>query len=91
VGYWLMYVGQDFPSDLYHDLNSSNPYQEMGLGKTLSVLALIAWFLDTLDNASLSKQPSIPRTTLIVAPKSSKIHIILENISATPPPADFAH
>lgn len=54
----------------------------MGLGKTLSVLALIAWFLDTLDNASLSQQASTPHTTLIVSPKSSKMQIILENISS---------
>ena len=56
----------------------------MGLGKTLSVLALIAWFLDTLDNDSLSAQASIPRATLIVAPKSSKMDITLENISLLP-------
>jgi hypothetical protein len=49
----------DIPT--YHCLYLSNLHQEMGLGKTLSVLALIAWFLDTLENESLSAQRSIPR------------------------------
>ena len=47
----------------------------MGLGKTLSVLALITWFLDTLENEPLLAQRPIPRATLIVAPKSSKMQI----------------
>ncbi|RBQ66617.1 hypothetical protein FVER14953_21306 [Fusarium verticillioides] len=42
---------------------------DMGLGKTLSTLALISWFLDAMDNVSV---PNTCRTTLIVAPNSSK-------------------
>jgi hypothetical protein len=45
--------------------------QEMGLGKTLSTLALIMWYLDSLDGQIGSPEQSIPRATLIVAPKSS--------------------
>jgi SWI/SNF-related matrix-associated actin-dependent regulator of chromatin subfamily A3 len=60
---------------IYYCLYLSNMRQEMGLGKTLSVLALIAWFLDTLENESLSAQRSIPRATLVVAPKSSKMQM----------------
>ncbi|KAH0541601.1 hypothetical protein FGG08_003949 [Glutinoglossum americanum] len=44
---------------------------EMGLGKTLSILALISWFLDILGNESPSTQESVPRATLVVAPKST--------------------
>lgn len=47
----------------------SNIYpQEMGLGKTLSVLALVAWHL---DNLQISTGDSEIRPTLIVTPKSS--------------------
>ncbi|KAF5533205.1 SNF2 family domain-containing protein [Fusarium phyllophilum] len=41
---------------------------DMGLGKTLSTLALISWFLDVMDNASV---PATCRATLIVAPNST--------------------
>jgi SWI/SNF-related matrix-associated actin-dependent regulator of chromatin subfamily A3 len=60
---------------VYHCLHLSNLHQEMGLGKTLSVLALITWFLDTLESETLSTERPIPRATLIVAPKSSKMQI----------------
>ncbi|RSL85847.1 hypothetical protein CEP52_016004 [Fusarium oligoseptatum] len=43
---------------------------DMGLGKTLSTLALVAWFLDHVDNNVSPHAPS-PRTTLIIAPKST--------------------
>ncbi|KAF5241931.1 hypothetical protein FANTH_8891 [Fusarium anthophilum] len=49
---------------------------DMGLGKTLSTLALISWFLDVMDNACV---PETCRTTLVVAPNSSK-HIVPEQI-----------
>ncbi|KAF5986264.1 hypothetical protein FBULB1_2486 [Fusarium bulbicola] len=49
---------------------------DMGLGKTLSTLALISWFLDVMDNACV---PETCRTTLIVAPNSSK-HIVPDQI-----------
>lgn len=45
--------------------------QEMGLGKTLSVLALICWSLDTPDSQKSPTNNGVPRATLIVAPKSS--------------------
>lgn len=41
--------------------------QEMGLGKTLSVLALIAWYLD-----GLPLKRTGPSTTLIITTLSSK-------------------
>ncbi len=47
----------------------------MGLGKTLTTLALIAWHLDAIDNArnaGSAQEPNVNRTTLIVTPKSSK-------------------
>ncbi|KAF5530925.1 SNF2 family domain-containing protein [Fusarium mexicanum] len=50
--------------------------QDMGLGKTLSTLALISWFLDVMDNGCV---PETCRTTLIVAPNSSK-HIVPDQI-----------
>ncbi|KAF4443330.1 SNF2 family domain-containing [Fusarium acutatum] len=49
---------------------------DMGLGKTLSTLALISWFLDVMENASV---PETCRTTIIVAPNSSK-HIFTDQI-----------
>ncbi|KAF5643190.1 SNF2 family domain protein [Fusarium sp. NRRL 52700] len=49
---------------------------DMGLGKTLSTLALISWFLDAMDN---SRDPKSCRTTLIVAPNSSK-HVVCDQI-----------
>lgn len=42
----------------------------MGLGKTLSVLALIAWSLDNLP-----PQATGLRTTLIITTKSGKIFV----------------
>lgn len=44
----------------------------MGLGKTLSVLALIAWYLDSLSRDSFS-----PRTTLVITTTSSKYLALL--------------
>lgn len=41
----------------------------MGLGKTLSVLALLCWHLDTLHDTTTGVSK---RTTLLVTPKSSK-------------------
>lgn len=43
----------------------------MGLGKTLSVLALIASSRDALDYQGIAKQGSTSRPTLIITPKSS--------------------
>ncbi|KAF4495970.1 SNF2 family domain containing protein [Fusarium agapanthi] len=63
-----------FPS-LWDTVTSSND-RDMGLGKTLSTLALISWFLDVMDNADV---PETCRTTLIVAPNSSK-HIVPNQI-----------
>ncbi|KAF5623217.1 hypothetical protein F25303_11892 [Fusarium sp. NRRL 25303] len=50
--------------------------RDMGLGKTLSTLALVSWFLDVIDNSGV---PETRRTTLIVAPNSSK-HIVPDQI-----------
>ncbi len=47
--------------------------QEMGLGKTLSTLALIAWHLDVIDGVDDATGANTDqRATLIVTPKSSK-------------------
>jgi len=43
----------------------------MGLGKTLTVLALICWYLDKKDT-DIGEDDSRPSSTLIVAPKSSE-------------------
>ncbi|PQE26533.1 hypothetical protein CJF30_00001298 [Rutstroemia sp. NJR-2017a BBW] len=43
----------------------------MGLGKTLSVLALVCSTLDILDKEKLERSDSLQQTTLIIAPKSS--------------------
>ncbi|KAH6845633.1 SNF2 family N-terminal domain-containing protein [Chaetomium sp. MPI-CAGE-AT-0009] len=42
---------------------------EMGLGKTLSAIALILWHIDALETSE--SDPSAPRATLIVTPKST--------------------
>ena len=42
----------------------------MGLGKTLSAIALISWHLDVLESSG--PEISTPRATLIVTPKSSE-------------------
>jgi len=46
----------------------------MGLGKTLTALSLICWSLDSVNMANHDDEAEAdtPRTTLIVAPKSSK-------------------
>lgn len=44
----------------------------MGLGKTLSLLALICWSLDSQANSVVASKGKESRTTLIVAPKSSR-------------------
>ncbi|KAL2132804.1 hypothetical protein VTI74DRAFT_3373 [Chaetomium olivicolor] len=42
---------------------------EMGLGKTLSAIALILWHIDAFETSK--SDPSTPRATLIVTPKST--------------------
>lgn len=44
----------------------------MGLGKTLSILALIAWYLDSLALDTIA-----PRTTLVVTTTSSEYFVLL--------------
>ena len=46
----------------------------MGLGKTLSLLALVCSHLDALDGRAIEADEPLhdSRTTLIIAPKSSK-------------------
>lgn len=44
----------------------------MGLGKTLSFLALVCWSLDYLANQVVEPNDYEPRVTLLIAPKSSK-------------------
>ncbi len=47
----------------------------MGLGKTLSVLALICWSLDLSNlakNGDQAEADAPPHATLVVAPKSSQ-------------------
>jgi hypothetical protein len=49
--------------------------EDMGLGKTLTTLALLCWHLDALDdesNALATAENCILRQSLIVTPKSSK-------------------
>jgi SNF2 family DNA or RNA helicase len=43
----------------------------MGLGKTLSTLALICWHLDAIDDGTFEVVQNC-WTTLVVVPKSSK-------------------
>ncbi|KAF8862893.1 hypothetical protein BDZ45DRAFT_702737 [Acephala macrosclerotiorum] len=57
-----------FPS-LWDLLNSSR--SEMGLGKTLSLLALVCSSLDSLANEESSPNDGMSRATLIVTPKST--------------------
>ncbi|KAF3760335.1 hypothetical protein M406DRAFT_269047 [Cryphonectria parasitica EP155] len=45
--------------------------QEMGLGKTLSTLALICHHLDRISNAATPQTSRMSRATLIVTPKST--------------------
>lgn len=52
----------------------------MGLGKTLSALALISWFLDTFDQPD-SELHMQQRTTLIITPKSSETFQVLCTIA----------
>jgi len=47
----------------------------MGLGKTLSLLALVCSSLDSLANQEGSPNDGISRSTLIVTPKSSMSQI----------------
>lgn len=49
------------------DFTPVNQRQEMGLGKTLSVLALIAWYLD-----SLPPRTALASATLIITTPSSE-------------------
>lgn len=53
----------------------ANLIKEMGLGKTLSTLALICWDLDAMADRK-ADVPEESRTTLVVAPKSSKLGLI---------------
>lgn len=46
----------------------------MGLGKTLSVLALICSSLDARTTRNIGNESRSPLGTLIIAPKSSRIH-----------------
>ncbi|KAF4465866.1 Helicase C-terminal [Fusarium albosuccineum] len=59
-----------FPSlwEAFTESNGDIRPKDMGLGKTLSTLGLIAWFLDLIDNGYL---PEPCRTTLIIAPNST--------------------
>jgi len=43
----------------------------MGLGKSLSLLALICWRLDVMDRQNTTEVNQGPQATLIVTPKSS--------------------
>ena len=43
----------------------------MGLGKTLSLLALICWSLESLANNVIASDEKESRVTLVIAPKSS--------------------
>jgi hypothetical protein len=49
----------------------------MGLGKTMSILALICASLDIEDSDGGGKESGKPSGTLIVAPKSSEFDIKL--------------
>ena len=51
----------------------TSTWQEMGLGETLTTLALICWYLDLRDSLRLqAKESNRTKTTLIVVPKSSE-------------------
>lgn len=53
-------------------VSQANVYQEMGLGKTLSALALVCHHLDQLtDNVPADRAANIPRATIIICPNSS--------------------
>lgn len=57
----------------YHAELTKFNSQEMGLGKTLCVLSLICWSLDSLRNAEAQENGSESFTTLVVIPKSSTV------------------
>lgn len=54
------------------DIATDNMFKEMGLGKTLSLLALVCSSLDSFGNQEKSPNDGTSRATLIVTPKSSK-------------------
>ncbi|KAF5617713.1 hypothetical protein F25303_13211 [Fusarium sp. NRRL 25303] len=58
------------PHFAYHAELTKFNSQEMGLGKTLCVLSLICWSLDSLRNAEAQENGSESFTTLVVTPKS---------------------
>lgn len=51
--------------------NDTDSWKEMGLGKSLSLLALVCASLDSLADQERSSNDGVSRTTLIVTPKSS--------------------
>lgn len=53
----------------------------MGLGKTLSSLALICHFLDAASNLPKTTKQQLPRATLVIAPKSSESAINVLSLS----------
>ncbi|KAH7305451.1 SNF2 family N-terminal domain-containing protein [Stachybotrys elegans] len=63
-------MGGRFPS-LWEASQSPGETEDMGLGKTLSFLALLCWSLDALENEPELLDAKDGFTTLIVTPKSS--------------------
>ena len=65
--------------------NATDTLKDMGLGKSLSLLALVCSSLDSLTDQEESPENGMSRATLIVTPKSSmsQIFIFCINISLT--------
>ena len=55
---------------LYYRIQADSS-KDMGLGKTLSALALIAWSLDMFDETSEGKKAIVTCPTLVIVTKST--------------------
>lgn len=63
--------------------NKVDDIKEMGLGKTLSTLALICWYLDARDEGKIERANDCS-PTLVIVPKSSKFcYSTVDNIAVT--------